>query len=62
MTFSFDIQTHSAQACASFNLSFSNYKLLCSGQWMIAQMVELLLCTLRTQVQIPAPAPYEITL
>ena len=31
-------------------------------QWMIAQMVEQLLCTQRTQVQIPAPAPYEITL
>ena len=28
-------------------------------QWMIAQMVERLLCCL---VQIPAPAPYEITL
>ena len=33
-----------------------------SSQWMIAQMVERLLCTWRTQVQIPAPAPYEITL
>ena len=32
------------------------------SQWMIAQMVERLLCTRRTQVQIPAPAPYEITL
>ena len=32
------------------------------GQWMIAQMVEQLLCTRRTCVQIPAPAPYEITL
>ena len=31
-------------------------------QWMIAQMVERLLCTRRTRVQIPAPAPYEITL
>ena len=31
-------------------------------QWMIAQMVERLLCTQRTRVQIPAPAPYEITL
>ena len=28
------------------------------GQWMIAQMVEWLLCTRRTRVQIPAPAPY----
>ena len=29
-------------------------------QWMIAQMVERLLCTRLTRVQIPTPAPYEI--
>ena len=33
-----------------------------SRQWMIAQMAELLLCTRRTRVLIPALAPYEITL
>ena len=36
------------------------YLVMC--QWMIAQMVEGLLCTRLTRVQIPAPAPYEITL
>ena len=34
-------------------------RVLTNHQWMIAQMVERLLCT---RVQIPAPAPYEITL
>ena len=32
------------------------------SQWMIAQMAEQLLCTRRTRVQIPASAPYDITL
>ena len=37
-------------------------KLFYFSQWMIAQMVKRLLCTRRTRFQIPAPAPYEITL
>ena len=32
------------------------------SQWMIAQLVERLLFTQQTWVQIPAPAPDEITL
>ena len=43
-------------------LSFIRKQRSFRGQWMIAQMVERLLCTRRTRVQIPAPAPYEITL
>ena len=43
-------------------MSPSLFLLILGGcQWMIAQMVERLLCTRRTQVQIPAQAPYEIT-
>ena len=46
------------------NVIFLNWyrKDIYASHWMIAQMVERLLCTQRTQVQIPAPAPYEITL
>ena len=39
-----------------------DFKVCQFSQWMIAQMVERLLCTRRTRVQIPAPALYEITL
>ena len=38
------------------------YLLTINSHWMIAQMLERLLCTRRTRVQIPALAPYEITL
>ena len=39
-----------------------NYLKNSDSQWMIAQMVERLLCIRQTRFQIPAPAPYEITL
>ena len=45
----------------SLEKSFSNC-IKCSYQGLMAQMVERLLCTRRTRVQIPAPAPYEIRL
>ena len=37
-------------------------KNLSTCQWMLAQMIEQLLYTRQTRVQIPAPAPYEITI
>jgi hypothetical protein len=37
-------------------------RLTAADQRLMAQMVERLLCTRRTRFQIPAPAPYEITL
>ena len=43
------------------NLWLILVKLIVESQCMIAQMVEQLLRTRRTRVQIPAPAPYEIT-
>ena len=41
---------------------YNTHKQVLSSQWMIAQIVERLLCSRQTRVQIPALAPYEITL